>query len=151
MPFKLGIRSRYFLSGCHIDLIRLAERAITLSPIDWRVTEGRRTEARQTQLVAAGASRTMNSRHITGHAIDVAALVGGAVRWELPLYIQIAGAFRDASAETGIPVEWGGCWKAPGADIDGQFAAYVEACRVKNRKPFVDGPHFQLPTRLYPA
>ena len=127
MGFRLGERSRRNLQGVHPDLVRVVERAIQLTEVDFTVTEGLRTAARQAELVAAGASRTMNSRHLTGHAVDVAALVGGKVRWDWPLYQRIAQAFKAAAAELGVPIVWGGDWKMR------------------------DGPHFELDRRAYPA
>jgi peptidoglycan LD-endopeptidase CwlK len=126
MAFRFSARSRARMKGVHPDLIRLAERAIVLSEVDFMVTEGLRTPARQAELVKAGASRTLNSRHLTGHAIDVAALVGGKVRWDWPLYPRIAKAFKQASAELDIPLTWGGDWP-----------------RLR------DGPHFELDRRVY--
>lgn len=126
MSFSLGARSRKNLDGVHPDLVRVVERAITLTPIDFTITEGRRTAARQQQLVAAGASQTMNSRHITGHAVDFAALIGGKVRWDWPLYPRIAGAFKQAAQDLGIPIVWGGDWIT-----------------------LVDGPHIELDRRVY--
>jgi peptidoglycan L-alanyl-D-glutamate endopeptidase CwlK len=92
------------------------------------VTEGLRTKERQRQLVAAGASRTMNSRHLTGHAVDVAALVGGKVRWDWPLYAVIAEHMKAAARELGVAIVWGGDWKS-----------------------FRDGPHVELDRKRYPA
>lgn len=125
--FALGARSRARLQGVHPDLVRVVERAIQLTPVDFTVTEGLRDAKRQAQLVAAGASRTMNSRHLTGHAVDVAALVGGRVSWDWPLYGRIAQAFKAAAAELGVPIVWGGDWPR-----------------------FRDGPHFELDRRTYP-
>ena len=90
--FKLGARSISNLRGVHPDLVAVVKRAITITEIDFTVTEGLRTKERQAQLVKAGASKTMNSRHITGHAVDVAAWVDG-VRWDWGLYAKIAVAF----------------------------------------------------------
>lgn len=126
--FKLGLRSRLRLRGVHADLVRVVERAIEISTVDFTVLEGVRTVDRQRELVAAGASRTMNSRHITGHAVDLGALVGGKVRWDWPLYREIAKAVKEAAVELAIPVEWGGDWKS-----------------------FKDGPHFQLARSQYPG
>lgn len=128
MGFKFSKRSRDNLVGVHPDLVRVAKRAIELTPIDFVITEGVRTEERQRELCAAGASKTMNSRHLTGHAIDVAALVGREVRWDWPLYRDIAKAFKKAAKELGVPIAWGGDWVR-----------------------FPDGPHFQLARRQYPA
>lgn len=127
MSFSLSPRSKLSLSRAHPDLRRVIERAIEITEIDFVVTEVIRTSAKQKQLFAAGASKTMRSRHLTGHAADVAALVGGKVRWDWPLYAKIAQAVKQAAAELGVPIEWGGDWKS-----------------------FKDGPHFQLPWREYP-
>lgn len=126
MSFRLSIRSRDRLKGVHPDLVAVVERAIQLTGVDFMITEGLRTPARQAELVRAGASRTLNSRHLTGHAIDVAALVGGQVRWDWPLYGRIAEAFRQAARELNTPITWGGDWP-------------------KLR----DGPHFELERKAY--
>lgn len=126
--FGLSARSLARLEGVHPDLVRVVKRAITLTPVDFVVLEGLRTVARQKQLVASGASQTMNSRHITGHAVDLAAYAAGSVRWDWPLYHRIAVAVKEAARLEGVPIEWGGDWKS-----------------------FADGPHWQLPHKEYPA
>lgn len=123
---ELNARSLKSLTGVHPDLVRVVRRAAALTPIDFVVTEGLRTLARQRQLVAAGASKTLKSRHITGHAVDLAAVVAGKVRWDWPLYAKLATAMKAAAAQEGVKLEWGGDWK------------------------FKDGPHFQLPFQGYP-
>ncbi|MFY0398521.1 MULTISPECIES: M15 family metallopeptidase [Brevundimonas] len=127
MSFRLSQRSRAALQGVHPDLVAVVEAAIELTPVDFMVTEGLRTAARQAELVRAGASRTLNSRHLTGHAIDVAAWVDGQVRWDWPLYPRIAEAFKAAAKGRGIPLIWGGDWP-----------------RLR------DGPHFELDRGAYP-
>jgi peptidoglycan L-alanyl-D-glutamate endopeptidase CwlK len=127
MTYVLGARSRAKLKGVHPDLVRVVELALTYSPHDFTITEGLRSVARQRELKAAGASQTMNSRHITGHAIDFAVLVGGKVRWDWPLYGQVAEAFKRASKELNVPIIWGGDWKS-----------------------LRDGPHVELDRKRYP-
>jgi len=112
MAFAFGARSRARLNGVHPDLVRVVELALTYSPHDFTITEGLRSVARQRELKAAGASQTMNSRHITGHAIDFAVLVGGKVRWDWPLYGQVAVAFKRAAKELNVPIIWGGDWRS---------------------------------------
>jgi peptidoglycan L-alanyl-D-glutamate endopeptidase CwlK len=141
--FALGTRSRARLKGVHPDLVRVVERAIQLTPVDFTVTEGLRDAKRQAELVKAGASKTMNSRHLTGHAIDVAALVGGKVSWDWPLYLSIASAFRAASVELGLPVRWGGSWSNLSSLPPVITTAHLS-------RSFPDGPHFELPRVSYP-
>ncbi len=77
MSFRLSSRSRARLVGVHPALIAVVEAAIARTPVDFMITEGLRTAEHQAALVKAGASRTTRSRHLTGHAVDVAALVEG--------------------------------------------------------------------------
>lgn len=128
MSFKLGSRSIERLHGVHPDLVRVVRRAIELTEVDFTVLEGLRSKDRQRDLVDAGASKTMNSRHLTGHAVDLGAWIGGTVAWDWPPYYKIADAMKAAAEELEIPLEWGGDWTT-----------------------FKDGPHYQLPWKEYPA
>lgn len=152
MTYRFSLRSRYRLSGVHPALVAVAHRALELSTVDFGITEGLRSKARQVELYQAGASRTLESRHLTGHAIDVVAYVGGQVRWEFDLYRRIAEAFAQAGAELNTAVEWGACWcRIDGAqDLSRLVGDYVSYCRDRGRKPLVDGPHFQLAKGDYP-
>lgn len=123
----LDARAERNLSGVHPDLVRIVRRAADLADVDFTVTEGLRTPARQKRLVEAGASRTLNSRHLTGHAVDLAARVSGQVRWDWPLYDRLGVAMKAAAADLDLPIVWGGDWKR-----------------------FRDGPHFELPREAYP-
>ncbi len=128
MSFKLSQKSKDRLVGVHPDLVSVVNRALEISDTDFAVLEGVRSVARQEQLVKAGASQTMKSRHITGHAVDLGAYVAGSIRWDWALYHKIADAMKAAAKELDIPLEWGGDWVS-----------------------FKDGPHFQLPWKEYPA
>ena len=128
MAFKFSSRSLQKLFGVHPDLVRVAHRAIQITPIDVVITCGMRTVEEQKKLMAAGASKTMRSRHLTGHAIDVAPIgPDGKVAWDWPLFHKLAPSMFKAAAELGVKLEWGGDWKS-----------------------FPDGPHFQLPWEVYP-
>lgn len=144
MGYQFGSVSERNLQNVHPHLVRVARRAIQLSTVDFRVIEGRRTMARQRALVAQGASKTMNSRHLTGHAIDIAPWVGGTVRWDWPLFYPLAEAMKAAAAELRIPIRWGGNWKplseTPSPIGPGSIS-----------RSFPDGPHFELPAAQYPA
>ena len=125
--YKLGPRSQMKLKNLHPDLVKVVQHAIELSEVDFTVLEGLRCIERQRELVKAGASQTMNSRHLDGHAVDLGAWVDGQVDWSWPLYSKIATAMKTGAQELNIPIEWGGDWKK-----------------------FKDGPHFQLPSKDYP-
>ena len=127
MSFRLSIRSRTRLQGVHPALVAVVEAALARSSIDFMVTEGLRAPERQAALVKAGASRTQKSRHLTGHAVDVAALIDGQVRWDWPLYGRIAEAFKSAAADLKTPIVWGGDWTS-----------------------LRDGPHFELDRKVFP-
>lgn len=126
---KWSARSLKNLEGIHPDLRRVMDRALQESVLDFTVIEGLRTVARQKQLVASGASMTMHSRHLTGHAVDVVPIgPNGKAAFDWPLYHQLAPAIKEAAAKEGVPLIWGGDW-------------------VK----FKDGPHFELDRDHYPT
>ncbi|WP_168206220.1 peptidoglycan-binding protein [Labrenzia sp. PHM005] len=115
------------LKGVHPDLVKVVMRAADITGQPFQVSEGVRTLARQRQLVKRGASKTMNSRHLSGHAVDLVAMVGSRVSWEIPLYYRIADAMKEAAKDLNVRIKWGGDWRS-----------------------FFDGPHFQLPWKGYP-
>lgn len=150
--FKFSKRSINNMQGIHPHLRAWCDRLIQITPIDFVVLEGRRTIERQAQLVAEGASRTMNSRHITGHAVDLGAWLG-TIRWELTLYCRIAEAGRQACYDLGVPIRWGGAWKR--LDLTTQdpmdlVLEYSAAAKASGEKPFIDSGHFELPRTKYP-
>ena len=133
-PKKLPAASLNKLDFVHPDLKRVVLRAAEITDTPFIVTCGIRTVAKQRKLLAAGASKTMRSRHLPGaknkwsHAVDLAATINGKVRWDWPLYAKLASAMKRAAAAEGVSIEWGGDWRT-----------------------FKDGPHFQLPWGKYPG
>jgi len=127
MAYNLGARSLTRMKGVHPDLVKVVHRAIEITDIDFTVLEGVRLLSRQKQLMKQGATKTMNSRHLTGHAVDLGAWVSGRVAWDWPLYYKIAKTVKQAAEDVGVPIEWGGDWRT-----------------------FKDGPHWQLPWNKYP-
>lgn len=124
--FKLSKRSLTKLEGVHEELVRVIKRSIEITTVDFVVLEGLRTVERQKELYFSGASKTMRSRHLTGHAVDLAPWIG-EVRWDWPLFHKLAPSVKHAANELGVSIEWGGDWKT-----------------------FKDGPHFQLTWEAYP-
>lgn len=127
--FNFSQRSLNNLDGVHPDLADVCHLALKKTRIDFIIIEGVRNRRRQEELVASGSSWTMDSRHLTGHAIDVVAWINGDISWAWPLYHQIYKAFQEAADELNVDIEWGGHWAAPKCD----------------------GPHIQLSRRKYPA
>jgi len=125
--YQLGPRSKHRLKGVHEDLVKVVERAIEITMVDFTVLEGLRDPERQKALMEAGASQTLNSRHITGHAVDLGAWVDNQVDWSWPLYHKIAEAMKEAAKELDVAIVCGADWKR-----------------------FPDGPHFELDRKAYP-
>ena len=125
---KWSTRSLNNLKGIHPCLRRVMDQALQESPLDFIVIEGLRSVERQKELVASGASKTMNSRHITGHAVDIVPIGPNGPRFDWPLYHQVAPTIKRVAKELDVDLEWGGDWKT-----------------------FKDGPHFQLSWEKYPV
>ena len=145
----LSSRSRERLAGVKPDLADTVKRALELSPIDFGVSEGKRTLERQKLLVSQGASQTMKSKHLTGDAVDLVGYLDGHVSWEMPIYCKIADAVRQAAIETGVSIRWGGAWQARDirlheGGMDEAQDAYIDLRRSQGRSLFLDGPHFEL-------
>ena len=124
MTFQLSEKSLLRLNGVHPDLVKVVKRAIEITPVDFVVVEGLRTQARQAYLLDAGKSRTMNSYHLTGHAVDIAPIVDGTVSWDWKFFHPMANAMKQAASELNVSLVWGGDWEN-----------------------FKDGPHFQVPRK----
>lgn len=156
MPtYHLGASSQSKLTGVHPDLVRVVERAIQLTPQDFAVVDGVRSMAQQRQYVASGASHTLNSRHLTGHAVDLVAYVNNQARWETPLLCKIAEAMRAAARELNVSLRWGGCWDesltASDTPTEEMVQAYQKRRAAAGLHAFIDAPHFELPSNQYPA
>ena len=126
--FALSKRSIERLTGVHKDLVAVVNLAIQQTIVDFGVIEGVRSLERQKGLVSQGKSQTLASRHLTGHAVDLAAYIDGQISWEWEHYEKIAMAMKGCASYLSVPIEWGGDWKT-----------------------FKDGVHFQLPKSTYPV
>ena len=149
MSFKLSVRSLSKLSGVDPSLIAVVERAIELTKVDFGVIYGMRTEEEQKKLVAAGKSQTMKSKHLVGRAVDLMAYVDGKGCWELNVYDDLCDAMKVAAEELGVAIKWGAAWSEgdirtyPGTSEDAMMK-YIDLRRSQSRRPFIDGPHFEL-------
>lgn len=133
MIWQRTTRDRERLAGVHPDLVRVVEAACAAGAPRFMVLEGLRTLERQRHLLQQGATKTLRSRHLTGHAVDIAPLQAGKPSWHWPHYHTLAPFMKAAAEQEGVAIEWGGDWNG------------------QNGEPnFPDGPHWQLPWKAYP-
>ena len=155
MSYTLSTRSLERLNGVNESLVNIVKIAIKTTKVDFGVTCGLRTKSEQAELVKKGASQTMNSRHLpqestgTSHAVDLVAYISGRVSWELNLYDDIADAMAQASKTHGVPIKWGAAWSIGNiaqwnSTMEGAMNSYIDLRRSEGRRPFIDGPHFEL-------
>lgn len=153
MTYALGAKSIANLKGVHPDLVRVVSRAIATTTQDFSVHEGLRSLARQKEYVARGVSKTMDSRHIGGFAVDLVPYVNGQLRWEWPVIWPIAAAMRGAALAEKVSVRWGGVWDRLLAEIPGDAVGLKLAVEAYSKRhpgaDFLDGPHFELPKGAY--
>lgn len=147
--FRLSQRSLDELKGVDPRLVAVVKRAIQITKVDFGVTEGLRSLATQKKFVAQGKSKTMNSKHLTGNAVDLVAYVDGKVSWELNLYDNIADAMKQAATELKLPLRWGAAWNVPditkwNGTMEAAMMHYVDTRRKEGKRPFIDGPHFEM-------
>ena len=149
MTFALSKRSLDALAGVDERLVKIVKRAIEITKVDFGVTEGLRTIERQKALVAAGKSQTMASKHIEGKAVDLVAYLDGDVCWELNMCDEIADAMKQAAIEANVPIKWGCAWTVEDirlwrGTMEEAMMLYIDTRRKENKRPFLDGPHFEI-------
>jgi peptidoglycan L-alanyl-D-glutamate endopeptidase CwlK len=149
MAFQLSQRSLGRMDGIKNNLHSVVCSAIKVSNIDFGVICGLRTQEEQQALLAKGATQTNRSKHLTGDAVDLMAYIGSRGSWELNLYDDIADAMKQAAIDNDVKIRWGAAWHiADIRDWEGTMEeamnAYIDLRRSQGRRPFIDGPHFEL-------
>ncbi len=146
--FKFGEKSLRELEGVNPRLVALVHRALELSELDFGVTDGLRTREEQQALLESGASQTLNSKHLTGDAVDLVAYIHGKPRFEFIPAFTVASAMRKAAKEMGIPLKWGCAWDINFteslADPETIMDGYIARRQAAGKKPFLDSPHYEL-------
>ena len=148
MAFKLSSRSLGRLDGVDEKLSNVVKKAIGYSTVDFGVIQGLRSVEEQKELVARGLSKTMKSKHLEGRAVDLMAYLNGRACWEINVYDEIADAMKQAAIDEDVHIRWGAAWTV--SDIrswegtkEEAMLHYVEIRRGQNKRPFIDGPHFE--------
>ena len=152
--YKLSGRSLNKLEGVHPTMVDTVKRAIKLSKVDFGVIYGVRSLAEQKRLYEAKRSQTMKSKHLVqedgySHAVDLMAYDGSDPSWDIVMYDDIADAMKEAAIETGAKICWGAAWHINdiaewSGTMEQAMNAYIDLRRSSGRRPFIDGPHFQL-------
>lgn len=128
MTFKFSQRSENNLKGVNPALIKIIRRALEITPVDFIVIEGLRTQDRQKELVATGKSQTMNSRHLSGNAIDI---IPVNTSWAIDEFKPLLNAVKQSADEQGVKLRFGINWKNdPALPIETKF---------------IDAPHIEIP------
>ena len=127
---KLNERSLNNLKGVHPALINVVQKTADLMGelpnYSFVITQGLRTLEQQKQLLKEKKTTTLKSKHLTGHAVDIAVFIDGKLTWDLKEYKKVADLFKEAGKELNVDIEWGGDWVS-----------------------FKDGPHFQIDPNKY--
>lgn len=146
--YKFSAQSLSNLNGLNERLVKVIKRALEVSEIDFAVNEGKRTLERQKKLKASGASQTLKSNHLTGNAVDLVPTPNGKMDWnDWNNFYTLCQSMQKAAEELGIAIRWGGCWETinhkPGHPKD-WIEDYGKRRRALGKKPFTDGPHYEL-------
>ena len=154
MAFKLSGRSLNKLEGVHPTMVDTVKRAIEVSSVDFGVIYGVRSLAEQKRLYEAKRSQTMKSKHLVqedgySHAVDLMAYDGSNPSWDIVMYDDISDAMKAAAKETGARIRWGAAWTIDNIaewerPMEDAMNNYIDIRRKSNRRPFIDGPHFEL-------
>ena len=149
MAFYLSKGSLKRLEGVDETLVQVVQRAIEITEVDFGVSCGLRTIEEQRKLYATGASKTLQSKHLDGEAVDLVAYVGGNISWELPVYDEIATAVALAARELDLGIRWGAAWHIPDIrywekSFEEAYTDYIDLRRAEGKVPFIDAPHFEI-------
>ena len=128
---ELNTRSKNNLKGVHPALINVVNKSAEivtekLPNYHFVITDGVRTLERQKQLLAEKKTKTLNSKHLTGHAVDIAVFIDGKITWDLKEYKLVVSLFKEAAKELNVEIECGADW-------------------IK----FIDAPHIEINPNKY--
>jgi len=148
--FTLSQRSIAKLDGVDDRLVDVVCRAIEITTVDFAVIDGLRTPEKQLEYFNKGASHIKTGgTHVAGKAVDLMAYVNDRASWEIKLYDNIADAMKQAAIEKNVPLRWGAAWNIPDirlwrGTMEEAMNYYVDERRKQGKRPFIDGPHFEI-------
>lgn len=148
--FSLSERSLINLRGVDERLVKVVQRAIQITTVDFGVIEGVRTPEKQMEYYKRGVSQiAVGGKHVEGEAVDLMAYLDNRASWELNLYDEIADAMKAAAIEQNVAIRWGAAWQVSDirkwqGTMESAMNAYIDERRAQGKRPFIDGPHFEL-------
>ena len=148
--FSLSERSLINLRGVDERLVKVVQRAIQITAVDFGVIEGVRTPEKQMEYYKRGVSQiAVGGKHVEGKAVDLMAYLDNRASWELNLYDEIADAMKAAAIEQNVAIRWGAAWQVSDirkwqGTMESAMNAYIDERRAQGKRPFIDGPHFEL-------
>lgn len=149
MKHRFGARSLDEAKGVSNRLLLLSSFSLLKSPVDFGIYDGMRTLEEQEEYVRTGVSRTLESKHLTGEAVDLVPFINGKYRWELESCCHIAKCMAMGSVYFGIPVIWGAVWDRKLTDLNHndllkEVEEYTARRKAAGHKAFIDAVHFEL-------
>ena len=116
MP-RFGKRSKQRLKGVKPELVNVLNELVKI--MDVTIIEGLRSQERQNELVAKGASKTKYSKHIEGKAVDLAQY---PINWkDRERFHYMGGMVRGIGKQLNVNIRWGGDWDSDGEVADNSF------------------------------
>ncbi|MDG4856430.1 M15 family metallopeptidase [Mesorhizobium sp. WSM4982] len=99
------------LNAINPTLGQVARLAQKYSGVQFVVGTGKRTEAEQAKAVQWGWSKTMDSDHLGGNAVDLWPIVDGKVKFDPAAQASIVKAMKRAAKELGVELDVGADFK----------------------------------------
>jgi peptidoglycan L-alanyl-D-glutamate endopeptidase CwlK len=136
MTYALSVSSKRHRAGVDERLIRISDRAIEITLIDFGHgrDSGKRLPSRQNELYRDEKSHCdgyiNQSYHQTGRALDFYAFIDGKSSWEREHLAMVACAFLQAASELKIKIKWGGLWRSKSHQFYGWDMPHIQLDEV---------------------
>lgn len=114
MTFVFGKKSEAKLETCQEQLQFLARETIKVSPIDFGIIHGWKSDEEQMENFLKGVSKldgvNNKSKHqsLPSKAFDIACYIDGKITWDEHYYAIVFGCMETIARQHNIPLRWGG-------------------------------------------
>lgn len=146
--FRFSKASNDKLDQVDENLAKVFRHILPKSPFDLSILEGLRSIERQEALYKAGKSKTMRSKHLKGHAVDVGVWYDGKITWDLDKYVMVADCVNIYLPElylNGWSLRWGGAWHASFPNKEQTAQQMMDEYQDKSEgRGFIDAIHWEI-------